>query len=184
MDLEKVKIGLLGVMTISMVYMAFIKEDKKIYTRPTGEEVTSNVAATPANNQQNISPVNPITIDNTKPQQQQPKASETRPKTTIAFNTMKHDFGTIKQDSKNKFVFKFTNTGKEPLIIENALGSCGCTVPKYPKEPIKPGESGEIEVEYSPGKQEGLQTKTVTVTANTEPITTVLQINANVVKNE
>ncbi|MCB0401790.1 MAG: DUF1573 domain-containing protein [Flavobacteriales bacterium] len=93
---------------------------------------------------------------------------------------MAHDFGTIDQDTKNTKVFKFTNTGKEPLIIEDAKGSCGCTVPTYPKEPIKPGETGEIEVAYSPGKQSGAQTKTVTITANTEPITTTLNISANV----
>ena len=79
-----------------------------------------------------------------------------------------------------KKIFKFTNTGSEPLIIEDAKGSCGCTVPVYPKEPIKPGETGEIEVEYSPGKQQGAQSKTVTITANTDPITTTLNISANV----
>ncbi|HRN42636.1 MAG TPA: DUF1573 domain-containing protein, partial [Vicingus sp.] len=73
-----------------------------------------------------------------------------------------------------------TNTGSEPLIIENASGSCGCTVPTFPKEPIAPGKTGEIEVVYSPGTQQGAQTKTVTITANTEPITTTLNITANV----
>ena len=102
------------------------------------------------------------------------------PPTVIAFGQTEHDFGTIKQDTKNKHVFKFTNAGKEPLIIQNAKGSCGCTVPKYPREPIAPGATGEIEVEYSPGKQKGSQTKTVTITANTEPNQTILQIKANV----
>ncbi|MBL8011464.1 MAG: DUF1573 domain-containing protein [Flavobacteriales bacterium] len=95
---------------------------------------------------------------------------------------MEHDFGTIKQDSENKYVFTFTNTGKEPLLIENAQGSCGCTVPNYPKEPIAPGGTGEIEVVYKPGKQENQQNKTVTVTANTEPKQTTLRISANVQK--
>jgi hypothetical protein len=68
------------------------------------------------------------------------------------------------------------------LVISNAVGSCGCTVPEYPKHPIAPGETGEINVVYKPGKQEGQQNKTVTVTANTEPAQTVLRILADVQK--
>lgn len=114
-------------------------------------------------------------------QQQQPEPAKPQgPPTTLAFANMEHDFGTIKQDTKNKHIFSFTNTGDEPLIISNAKGSCGCTVPKYPREPISPGGTGEIEVEYSPGKQKGKQAKTVTITANTEPANTVLRISAQV----
>lgn len=102
------------------------------------------------------------------------------PPTNIAFPQLEHDFGTIKQDTKNKHVFKFTNSGTEPLIIQDAKGSCGCTAPKYPREPIAPGAMGEIEVEYSPGKQKGSQSKTVTITANTTPAQTILQIKADV----
>lgn len=116
-----------------------------------------------------------------EPQMQQP-AAPAGPATSVSFADMNHDFGNVKQDTKNKHIFKFKNTGTNPLIIQNAQGSCGCTVPKYPKEPIAPGASGEIEVEYSPGKQEGSQSKTVTITANTEPSQTVLQIKANVEK--
>jgi len=102
------------------------------------------------------------------------------PTTEIQFTEMEHDFGTIDQDSRNPKIFTFTNTGSEPLIIADAKGSCGCTVPNYPREPIAPGQTGEIEVVYSPGKQVNQQTKTVTITANTEPATTVLRIKANV----
>ncbi len=110
------------------------------------------------------------------------KASEkpAGPKTEISFQDTNHDFGVINQDSENKKVFTFTNTGSEPLIIENAKGSCGCTVPKYPKEPIAPGATGEIEVVYKPGKQKNKQTKNVTITANTDPSKTILTINADV----
>lgn len=100
----------------------------------------------------------------------------------MAFANSTHDFGKIMQDSDNKYAFKFTNTGNEPLVITNAVGSCGCTVPDYPKHPIKPGETGEIKIEYKPGKQEGMQNKTVTITANTEPAQTVVNITANVQK--
>ena len=102
------------------------------------------------------------------------------PKTTVKFASYDHDFGTINQDSENAYVFKFTNTGTEPLIIQSANGSCGCTVPEYPKEPIAPGANGEIKVVYKPGKQKDAQAKTVTVVANTEPQQTTLRINANV----
>src|SRR5690606_332492 len=128
-----------------------------------------------------LNPINPITTKTTnQPAPAAPVLSETRAKTSIQFAENSHDFGKIKQDSKHTKVFKFTNTGKEPLIIENATGSCGCTVPDYPKEPIKPGATGEIVVEYSPGKQQGAQTKTVTITANTDPIVTTLNISADV----
>ena len=102
------------------------------------------------------------------------------PKTSMTFDAYDHDFGGIKQDSENSYVFKFKNTGNEPLIIEKAKGSCGCTVPTYPKEPIPPGGVGEIGVVYKPGKQKNSQTKKVTITANTDPVQTILTIKANV----
>lgn len=104
----------------------------------------------------------------------------TGPKTSIQFPVMAHDFGKVKQNSENNYVFKFTNTGKEPLLISDAKGSCGCTVPEYPKEPIAPGATSEIKVVYKPGGQQGNQSKTVTVTANTDPPQTLLSISADV----
>ncbi len=102
------------------------------------------------------------------------------PKTSISFPVMQHSFGKVKQNTDNGYTFKFTNTGKIPLVISDAKGSCGCTVPDYPKEPIAPGATGEINVMYKPGGQQGNQSKTVTVTANTEPAQTVLNISADV----
>ncbi len=107
-----------------------------------------------------------------------------RPIATIQFEEMEHDFGWVLQDSKNPHVFKFKNTGTVPLIIESAVGSCGCTVPEYAKHPILPGEESEIEVVYSPGKQEGHQEKTVTVIANTKPAQTLLRIHAEVLTED
>tara|TARA_R110002072_G_scaffold13058_15_gene55333 strand:- start:902 stop:1468 length:567 start_codon:yes stop_codon:yes gene_type:complete len=104
----------------------------------------------------------------------------TGPKTSIEFTETEYDFGTIDQNTSNPKVFTFKNTGSEPLIISDAKGSCGCTVPRYPREPIAPGETGEIEVVYSPGNQKNQQTKTVTIVANTDPETTVLRVTANV----
>ena len=101
--------------------------------------------------------------------------------TSVNFETEEHDFGTVKQYTENDFVFTFKNTGDEPLLIENAQGSCGCTVPDYPKEPIMPGAEGVIKVKYSPGSQIGAQTKTVAITSNTEPRVRNLYIKANVI---
>ena len=69
------------------------------------------------------------------------------PTTTIEFKETTFEFGEIEQGEKVSYAYKFTNTGSEPLVIKNAKGSCGCTVPKWPKEPIAPGESGELLVE-------------------------------------
>ncbi len=77
-----------------------------------------------------------------------------------------HDFGIITKDQPVSHVFKFTNTGDEPLVIVDAKGSCGCTVPSYTKTPILPGQSGDIKVTFNAAKP-GSFTKTVTVTANT-----------------
>jgi len=100
----------------------------------------------------------------------------------ITFDKFEHDFGNILQDTENKVTFTFTNTGTEPLILQDAKGSCGCTAPNYTKEPVAPGEKGSIEVVYKPGKQKNQQTKTVTVTANTNPKATTLRIKANVLE--
>jgi len=99
----------------------------------------------------------------------------------VKFDNYEHDFGNIAQNSQNKFVYSFTNTGKEPLVISKAKGSCGCTVPRWPKEPIAPGKTGEIEIIYKPGKQKNKQSKTITITANTEPEKTILKVKANVI---
>ncbi len=107
-------------------------------------------------------------------------ANANLPKTTIKFNEMEHDFGKIKQGDKVKYSFKFKNNGKEPLIINSAKGSCGCTVPSYPKEPVAPGAEGVIDVEFNSAGKSGAQTKTVTLNANTDPNPTRLTIKAEV----
>lgn len=106
--------------------------------------------------------------------------STTLAPTRMTFEAMEHDFGDVLQGSENPYVFRFKNTGDAPLVISEARGSCGCTVPFYAKDPILPGEESEIHVVYKPGKQQGQQKKTVTLTANTESIQTLLHITANV----
>ena len=79
--------------------------------------------------------------------------------------------------------FEFTNTGKNDLVIYDAKGSCGCTVPEYPKEPIAPGKSNKIHVKFDSTNKEGHQTKTVTLTCNTQPNQVTLQIVGDVIIN-
>ena len=90
---------------------------------------------------------------------------------TMVFEDTTVDYGTIEQGSDPYRFFAFTNTGNEPLVIKHAKGSCGCTVPTYPKEPIPPGETGEIKVRYDTNRV-GPFTKRVTLTTNVgdEPI--------------
>ena len=100
------------------------------------------------------------------------------------FETLEVDYGTIEQGSEPLRVFKFTNTGASPLVITNAKGSCGCTVPKWPKEPIAPGEESAIEVRYDTNRV-GPFTKRVTLTTNENGENTiVLTIKGKVNKKE
>lgn len=98
----------------------------------------------------------------------------------FSFEKENHDFGEIKEGTVAKHDFKFTNTGDAPLIITNAKGSCGCTVPEWPREPIAPGETGTIHVEFNSDGRTGNQTKQVTINANTVPNTKLLKISAQV----
>lgn len=105
-------------------------------------------------------------------------------KTSIEYIETVHDFGNVFYPSTNSYTFKFKNTGDEPLTIFNAKASCGCTVPNKPEKPILPGEIGEMDVVFKPkeGQQGTPVTKRITVTANTDPSTTYLDIKANVLK--
>lgn len=105
------------------------------------------------------------------------------PKTSIHFDSTIHQFGIIKDDKKQYHAFEFTNTGKEPLMILGAEGSCGCTVPSWPRDPIAPGKSAKIEVSFDPTGKSGEQSKIVSVTSNTEPTTTILTISATIIKS-
>lgn len=86
----------------------------------------------------------------------------------IKFDTTTYDFGKFSEkDPVVKCTFKFTNTGNAPLVIHQAIASCGCTVPSYTKDPIKPGQTGTIEVTYNgKGKYPGKFRKTITIRSN------------------
>ena len=101
----------------------------------------------------------------------------------ISFKETQFNFGEIIQGQVVETDFEFTNTGKNDLVIYDAKGSCGCTVPEYPKEPIAPGKSNKIHVKFDSTNKEGHQTKTVTLTCNTQPNQVTLQIVGDVIIN-
>ena len=101
----------------------------------------------------------------------------------IVFESEVHDYGTVDYAGDGTYAFKFTNTGKEPLVITDAKGSCGCTVPKWPKEPVMKGQSNYINVSYDT-KRPGPFTKTVTITSNAGSGSKVLTIKGNVKSQE
>lgn len=103
--------------------------------------------------------------------------------TEISFDEMNYNFGTVKEGEQVEHVFKFKNTGDQPLILINVVGSCGCTVPEdWPQYPIEPGETGEIKVVFNSTERVGNVRKTVTVEANTEPTKSTLVITGLVNK--
>ncbi len=98
---------------------------------------------------------------------------------TMTFESDAIDYGTIKQDAEGNRTFSFKNEGKTPIIISEAHGSCGCTVPTYPKEPIMPGQKAEIKVHYDTHRV-GPFSKSVTVNSNAKNSPVVLRISGTV----
>jgi hypothetical protein len=140
-----------------------------------------DAAATPAattdaaaNNQPAATPAAPK-----KPGYQQ--KAEAMAKTNVTFDSEEYDFAQVTDGDIVRHTFKFTNSGSNPLVVQRAKASCGCTVPTWTKEPIAPGETGEIAVEFNSKNKAGMQTKTITVTGNFEGnINKVLRIKGEV----
>ena len=99
---------------------------------------------------------------------------------SIKFDKNTNDFGDIKEGSIVNTSFEFINDSKRNLVINNCLGSCGCTIPNWPKGTIAPGAKGKIDIQFNTAGKKDKQMKTVTVYANTEPASTILYIKANV----
>ncbi|WP_278034876.1 DUF1573 domain-containing protein [Flavobacterium nitratireducens] len=128
-------------------------------------------------------------ITSSKAQETSKKIKATAAKTAkvngagMVFESETIDYGTIAHNADGRREFVFRNNGNKPLIITNAVGSCGCTVPTFPKEPIAPGAKAVINVKYATDRV-GQFSKTVTVTSNAEGQTTkVLTIKGNVLPN-
>lgn len=100
----------------------------------------------------------------------------------IKFKSTDHEFGTIIEGESVAYTFRYTNNGNADLVITDAKASCGCTVPKFSKEPIPPGGKGEVEIIFNSAGREGKVNKTITVLANTQPNTHTLRITGEVIK--
>ncbi len=102
----------------------------------------------------------------------------------MVFTEEYYDFGEIIQGEKVYHSFEFQNTGKTDLVIASATATCGCTVPKWPKKPIQPGQSSKIEVVFDSDHKNGQQNKRVTIVANTQPSTNVVALKGMVIAPE
>ena len=172
---KQIQIGLLGVIALLLLLNVFgafdglfggssdsARDEARNSLTP---NVTANTPASPTANPA-ATPAEP--------------AAPAGPTTTIEFEETTFNFGTVDAGEKVNHTYKFKNTGSEPLIISNAKGSCGCTVPSWPKEPIPPGSTADIQVQFDSKNKKGKQTKRVTITANTEPAQTFLEITGEV----
>ena len=104
-------------------------------------------------------------------------------KPTMDFIDTLHNFGTIHEKEMVQYDFVFTNNGKTPLIINGATGSCGCTVPSYPREPIPPGKTDTMKVTFNSAGKSGHQEKAVTIHTNTIRGIHMLYIKADIAQN-
>lgn len=106
-------------------------------------------------------------------------------KSKITFEKTTHDYGSfVESDGSQAFDFVFTNEGTVPLVLTNVRASCGCTTPKWTREPVAPGAKGTIKVSYDPKNRPGSFTKTITVNSNAENSTVMLKITGNVKPRE
>ena len=112
-----------------------------------------------------------------------PETTLAQPNTSISFDETEYHFGKVKAGDIVQHIYRFTNSGDEPLVLSNAKGSCGCTVPSWPKDPIPPGGSGAIVVQFDSKGKAGPQTKQVTITANTVPVQSIFYIKGEVIGN-
>lgn len=117
------------------------------------------------------------------PAEADPADASTQTYAEMNFQSELIDYGTIDNGADGVRIFQFTNTGEAPLKITSARGSCGCTVPQWPREEIAPGESGEIKVTYDT-KRTGPFSKSVTLNYNGSPAIKVLKIKGVVNKPE
>ncbi len=171
--LKQFKLGLLTVLTVAA--LSSCKNDG-------ADTAATDTAAVPTTTEGGIT-ATPTADPNAavaQPGAETP-AAPTGPTTTMTFAETEFNFGKVKAGEKVQHEYVFKNTGKEPLVISNAKGSCGCTVPEWPKEPIAPGASGKIKVEFDSKGKSGPNSKQVTITANTDPPQSIIYIKGDVI---
>ena len=174
--LKQIKFGILAVVAIAMFASCQNEGDS-------ARDAAAQAAAgnTPAATTTPPPPTSPSVVPTANATTPAPPVG---PTTAVTFNETEFNFGQVKAGEKVQHVYKFKNSGKEPLVISNAKGSCGCTVPQWPKEPIGVGEEGEILVQFDSKGKSGNQTKQVTITANTDPPQTILYIKGEVMADK
>ncbi|MCW5908438.1 MAG: DUF1573 domain-containing protein [Chitinophagales bacterium] len=177
---SKITNALLGLLIVATAYTGYRQYDLQTKVDELIKKQSEQVSITPAVPQNPPAETSPFDKTYTDPLASQPNV----PLTEVKFDRMEHNFGKISDKGKVKTKFKFTNTGSNPLVISNATGSCGCTVPQWPRAAIEPGKTGEIEVEFDSSGKSGEQTKSVSVTANTNPAVTELIIKATVIPTD
>jgi hypothetical protein len=147
------------------------------FTVSSCQQGNDDVRAAAAEAVETVTPTNPAAAQPNQPNVAVPAG----PITTMAFDENgTFDFGTVTEGEIVSHTFSFTNTGSEPLIISDAKGSCGCTVPSKPTAPIAPGEKGEITVQFNSKNKKGARNQKVTVTANTNPAQTFIYLTGTV----
>lgn len=171
--------GALAVLLLIAAGFAYYTQDQKKKKEAEVEALKKEIESL---SKLKVKSANPFDNPNSDPLAAEVK-TDLKP-TSISFEKTRHSFGRIAEGDMPKTTFRFTNTGKEPLIINSAVASCGCTVANWPRGPIAPGESSVIDVAFDSKKKSGEVTKTVTVTANTVPPKTVLYINGTVIPKQ
>ncbi|MEZ4926197.1 MAG: DUF1573 domain-containing protein [Saprospiraceae bacterium] len=172
---KQIQIGLLALLAILLIANLFGGGFKSWLGKSEGDKIRA-AAVGQTQNSGNI----PGTNINATAMPAGASDVPTGPTTTIQYENNEYEFSTVDEGEIVKHIYKFKNTGDVPLVISNCKGSCGCTVPTWPKEPIPPGGSGEIKVEFNSKGKPGPQRKQVTVTANTTPTETFLVIKGDV----
>jgi hypothetical protein len=138
--------------------------------------ILSAVVFTSCNTSNASSKINNSNLENAKSRDIEIKKGSA----SISFDTIEYDFGTVNEGDVVEKTFKITNSGNTDLIITNAQPSCGCTVPVWPKEPIKPGASADLFVKFNTAGKPNRQLKTITLTTNTEAGRQVLKLKGSV----
>lgn len=169
--MKQLKFGILALAIAG--FMVSCKNDSEVRDQA-AQSVTG------ADAQQGLQPSSDALANNQDPMAQQTATVPTGPTTTIQFSETEFDFGTIDSGDKVTHEYRFKNTGTEPLIINSAKGSCGCTVPSWPKEPVAPGADAVISVQFDSKGKSGAQNKKVTITANTNPQQSFIYLKGNV----
>jgi hypothetical protein len=150
-----------------------VNDDASVEAEPVKEEA-------PVVEKKEVAKVEPVKKVETKVEEVVVEAvAEAKP--SMTFDHTSYEFGTINQGESVTHLFTFTNTGDAPLVINNARPSCGCTVPSWPKEPIMPGETGEIKAVFNSRGKSGKQHKSIRITTNMGDQPSTIFLTGNVI---